>query len=310
MKRRYSITVFPELTNSRVLHKYELTWEGLFKALTKTRPDTPKKRQVLWSPALFSARRSAQDTMHISCIVLDIDDGTDFNAVTSKLNDMDVMHIAHTSYSHTDALHKFRLVLPIHAEPLEICWTYPEIVWKHYHAAATEWFRHHFGGTPDQACKDISRAYFLGGYNPNQLVSFNPSGIVYDWVAMAEKSYEYAEQAKAMAKAKADQLRAQQEAHRKYCKGRYRSHSDDAAYMAALLKTCPTTRRTLAEKLNMRIRGNRAEGFTCPLCHLNDATYFYIDPQGQAPVAFCAHENKCTSPWFHLGDLAKINGVL
>ena len=310
MERRYNITVFPKLTNSRLLYKYSLTWAGLYKALTKRRDEVEKKKQVLWSPATFAGRRAATETHGISCLVLDIDDGTNWHDVKNTLEDKDIMHIAHTSYSHTEALHKFRLVLPLHGEDNDICFTLPEEAWPHYHAAATEWFRYHFKGTPDQACKDISRAYFVGGYNPNQLTSYNPSGVVYDWVAMARKSYEHTEQVKAAAKAKAEQYRAKQEAHRQHCKGRYRSHSDDAAYIGALLRTCPETRRTLAEKLNMQIKGNRAEGFTCPICFTDDATYFYIDPQGYAPVAFCAHENKCCKPWFHLGDLARIKGVL
>ncbi|MBZ0116016.1 MAG: hypothetical protein K8H88_03400, partial [Sandaracinaceae bacterium] len=73
-----------------------------------------KKDLRIWSPTLYRTgadKRGGDNVTHLSCLVLDYDDGTsidDASEVWSKY-----FHIVHTTWSHTAEHPRFRVVLPL-----------------------------------------------------------------------------------------------------------------------------------------------------------------------------------------------------
>ena len=72
-----------------------------------------KKDFRLWAPLLFrpGGKRDAADIQHVSCLVLDYDDGSPIDEATDVWRPW--FHIIHTTWSHTPAHPKFRVVLPL-----------------------------------------------------------------------------------------------------------------------------------------------------------------------------------------------------
>ena len=77
----------------------------------------PKRDLRLWSPALYpaEARRSGDNVVHLSCLVLDYDGGTPPGAASATW--ADYFHLIHSTFSYTPERLKFRLILPL-AEPV------------------------------------------------------------------------------------------------------------------------------------------------------------------------------------------------
>lgn len=74
------------------------------------------KRDIrLWSPALYKegARRQQEDVTHISCLVMDHDDGTPLEVVREVWAGW--FHIVHTTWSHRPEHPRFRVILPLSA---------------------------------------------------------------------------------------------------------------------------------------------------------------------------------------------------
>lgn len=74
-----------------------------------------KKDLRLWSPTHYPAgsRRGGDNVLHLSCLVLDFDDGT---AIDDAVEPWDgYFHILHTTWSHRPEHPKFRLTLPLAA---------------------------------------------------------------------------------------------------------------------------------------------------------------------------------------------------
>lgn len=67
----------------------------------------------LWSPALYRAggRRQKEDVTHVSCLVMDHDDGTPIEVVQEVWAPW--FHIVHTTWSHQDSFPRFRIILPL-----------------------------------------------------------------------------------------------------------------------------------------------------------------------------------------------------
>lgn len=72
-----------------------------------------KQDLKLWSPALFTegARRKKEDVTHVSCLVMDHDDGTPIEVVREVWSPW--FHIVHTTWSHRLDHPRFRIVLPL-----------------------------------------------------------------------------------------------------------------------------------------------------------------------------------------------------
>lgn len=128
----------------------QLNGHALVEMLTTpitTRNLTDKRRLPMWSPVkLFPLRRAKVNVKSISCLVLDYDDGT---LVEDALERWSPWYcILHTSWSHTEDHHRFRVILPLQRDvtPEE----YPAL-WR--------WAEMHSGREVDKKCKDSSRAY-------------------------------------------------------------------------------------------------------------------------------------------------------
>lgn len=100
-----------------------------------------------WSPARFlpESSRSAGAVVEVSCLVLDHDGGDPEAARTSWSG---VIAVAHSTWSHTVAAPRFRVVVPL-ARPI------PAARWR----AAWAWAKRR-APDADGACKDPSRLYF------------------------------------------------------------------------------------------------------------------------------------------------------
>ncbi|MEM9069198.1 MAG: hypothetical protein AAGE52_11860 [Myxococcota bacterium] len=82
----------------------------------------------IWSPALYgeNGRRDTEHVIHVSCLVLDFDEGATMDKASSRWSD--VYHVVHTTWSHTPEAPKFRLVIPlahpVYAEDWRAFWTW------------------------------------------------------------------------------------------------------------------------------------------------------------------------------------------
>ncbi len=105
----------------------------------------------IWSPACYrsGARRGSDGVDHLSCLVLDYDDGE------TTLDDASATwerwyHIVHTTWSHSPEHPKFRVIVPL-AEPVGAAqWSR---VWS--------WAEARTGMAIDPACKSVSHTYAL-----------------------------------------------------------------------------------------------------------------------------------------------------
>lgn len=68
----------------------------------------------VWSPTLYAPgaeKRGGEHVTHLSCIVLDYDDGTSIDEASACWSQY--FHMVHSTWSHTEARPRFRLVLPL-----------------------------------------------------------------------------------------------------------------------------------------------------------------------------------------------------
>lgn len=111
-----------------------------------------KNRLEAWIPASYGGdgtRRSA-NVREVSCLVLDIEDGTTFE----KARDLwPYCRAVHTSWSHTEISPRLRLVLPL-ARPVPA--EHWKKAWKSMYVQAVK-----AGITADIKCSDPTRLYFL-----------------------------------------------------------------------------------------------------------------------------------------------------
>lgn len=73
-----------------------------------------KKDLRVWSPTLYrpgADKRGGDHVTHVSCVVLDFDDGTSIEEASRRFAHH--FHIVHSTWSHTEEHPRFRLVLPL-----------------------------------------------------------------------------------------------------------------------------------------------------------------------------------------------------
>lgn len=132
--------------------QHELSGEGLVELLTTPHQAfrvTDKRTLPMWSPVkLWPARRKKAHVVSASCLVLDYDDGTTLGSALETWAPW--YRILHTSWSHSEEQHRFRVVLPLRRDVLP-----PE------YPALWRWAEQHADRQVDKACKDISRAWAL-----------------------------------------------------------------------------------------------------------------------------------------------------
>jgi hypothetical protein len=107
----------------------------------------------LWSPTIFQGPRNNVNARELSALVLDYDDGTTPEQALAPWSGC--VAILHSSWSHTDALPKFRLVLPFSRPTPAATWS--RVWW---------WAVQRAAGSPDPRCRDPQRAYFVPAARP------------------------------------------------------------------------------------------------------------------------------------------------
>jgi hypothetical protein len=131
-----------------------------------------KDRLPLWGPTVYGPPwtergrlvcRRADNTCSVGMVVLDVDDGTPIDELLVG----DVFAIAHTSWSHTEEVPKWRVVMPL-AEPVP-AQDWPE-VWR---GVAHRW------PCVDPATKDPSRMYYVPAVRQSKPLCQGPKRLAY-----------------------------------------------------------------------------------------------------------------------------------
>lgn len=258
-----------------------LDWRGLTALLTdhvQFPVDADKRNLPAWSPAVLpeGATRANDRVEAVSCIVLDYDDGTSPDVALVPW--LDWPCVLHSSWSHSDTLTKFRLIVPLaRAVPLR-AWRW---VWS--------WAASRAAGTIDRACKDASRLYFLPAHReaaPRFALLHDPGGHLCDpdWDRQTDEALALAGRAQeaVAARARADIPPTPTAAG----KGR------DVA--RETFRRDPAARRRVADFLGAKTTAERAYGIRCPKCG-DRSVWFLLEPDKKAGCE-CNHKNSCG--WF------------
>lgn len=278
-----------------------LDWSGLVSLLTTWRhypcptafPNLDGKLALdCWSPATYPpdcSRRKKSLVASVTCLVLDFDDGLRFEQAVEVYQDFD--HIGHTSWSHAETHHKFRLILPL-AEPV------PGPVWSRawrwvledWQAKAPRDAEGKLLGTPDTACKDASRLYFLP--------AIRPGAPRYAWV---HQSY-YGPLSIPWRALPADPP------PRPIAPIRPRLVGSDQAEreIQKRLNSEPAARRDLGHVLDGAVGEELVRHVRCPSCDKR-SVWWPIRPD-RRKTASCNHRNTC-GWWGWLFDLALLSGL-
>lgn len=110
-----------------------------------------KRDLRLWSPAVYredAAERGSEGVTHVSCLVLDYDAGARIPEATAPFADH--FHLVHTTWSHTPAHPKFRVILPLAVPVPAAHW---DALWK--------WAHEKSGGEIDRAMSGHAANYAL-----------------------------------------------------------------------------------------------------------------------------------------------------
>ncbi len=140
-------------------------------ALFTTHTTRADKEGPLFSPALYHPRkqRKAENVEAVSCLVFDFDGDADPLEITRQLDEQGLCYTIYTTWSHTRAAPKFRIVIPLAAPVAGEQWQ------SFYRRAAI-----HYGqGKADPKCKDASRIFYLPACPPeheNEAWSFLQPG--------------------------------------------------------------------------------------------------------------------------------------
>ncbi len=112
----------------------------------------------VWSPTLYAPgadKRGGEHVTHLSCLVLDHDDGTRIEDVSARWSQY--FHVVHSTWSHTEARPRFRLVLP-----------FAHLVAARDWSRVWQWAAARSGHVIDAALKNPSSHYALPAVpNPN-----------------------------------------------------------------------------------------------------------------------------------------------
>ena len=169
------------------------------------------------------------------------------------------------------------------------------------------------GNEIDEVCKDVSRAYFIsyGEGNPNYWSDWSPGKAV-SFLELAKMDLQEELERRNQEELER-KIQAKKEENYRVNRLRNFSHTDWKKVLYDNLRDDPGYRLTLATNLGCKIQSGRAEGFNCPECGRNDATFFYLSPIPYSS-GFCGHRNscgdqpgKCNS--FSLYRIAKDNGL-
>ena len=104
------ITALKKIYNPKEPIFLDYSFEKLAQFIITPRNNKEKIEVPAWSPATFQGDKLTNDNVvEISCAVFDIDEGLKWKVHKYF---KEYKYIAHTSFSHSDKLHKWRLVIP------------------------------------------------------------------------------------------------------------------------------------------------------------------------------------------------------
>lgn len=282
MDKTFKISLFGN-RYARIPVTHEVTRRDLGRGLLM--PCVPyaakqKNNLPLWSPTAFDGSRSGANAQEISCLVFDLDDGTD---LLYHHNFGEYDYLFHTSFSHTKQHHKWRIILPL-ANPI------PAKDWKRAAKAAKELWDLLAGmGEPDSnALTDCARMYYRFAYPDSDAAQEIQQVYNHETGNYLDLDYSHIEEEAPPV------IRRYQ---------RWTSRRDGQKTGIEALFHNPEFRMGVANKIGARIDGNMARGIRCPSCGL-DEVYFSIDPSLSHSVTWphCNRANKC-SWWGKLEDL-------
>ena len=306
-------------TWDREVRQRALSWAQLVEVFTtfQTSPDGTKKQIPAWSPAIYKegTTRGKANVEGLSCLVLDYDEGkiTIPEAIAAWRWRAGILH---TSWSHTEEHHKFRVILPLD-EPVSVedwpgvfAWaarytrqcTNPEEVERLEDIATTAKWTH----TIDLQCKDPGRIYYVpavqGEDSPRYAEAWEADVLAQeDGPGPFLGVYEpWGRHVKAYRAQRAERERPPAPPVR-IAKASVR-HKEKARR----LRTDPGTRERLGPYLGGRIVGDAVRGVLCPRCG-RSTVWWLIDPDTKASAS-CNHSNSCG--WYgSLVELAASGGV-
>ncbi len=277
----------------------DVLWDELVVLLTRFRSyppigltSHPKLRVDCWSPASYAPsvlRRSSAAVEEVCALVLDFDNGVTFEESLRVWGEW--THIGHTSWSHTEGHHKFRLVLPLARQvpgaEWHRAWAWALALW------GEEAPRRAGGaicGTPDEKCKDASRIYFLPALRAGQeRLSWHHEGS-WGWLDIPWEDEPPAPPPapiRPVVRAVVEDWQFVREASRR-------------------LNEEPAARRDLGAALGGSVGEDRVRHVKCPQCG-EKSVWWLIRPQKKR-TASCNHRESCGG-WWWLYDLALLHGV-
>jgi hypothetical protein len=240
-----------------------------------------KLRLGCWSPTVYRRHetRGAGGVDHVTCVVLDYDDGTPIEDAMDTWEGWPLL--VHTSWSHTEDHPRFRLVLPL-AAPI------PAMAWPRVWA----WARERSGGHIDEACKDPSRLYLLP--------AVPRFGAPFHALVRGE--------GRPLLSVDLDALPGVSPPRPKPASlERVRVPEDQARLIARYrLRTSREVGERAARWLDAHLTGTRAERIPCPGCG-RPSVWFWLEP-GRMSTAVCDHRNSC-GWWGHLDELLDARSV-
>jgi hypothetical protein len=156
--RRYSVALVSGAIGSAIRETLTPTWGELSRLLTDpVKWAGEKVTAPAWLPVSIrdGAPRVRKDVnvSAVSCMVLDIDEGSALSDVVARVKGHGYRAALHTTWSHSPGQHKARVVFPF----AEDC---PADRWAEVWRCADQWARS-WGATIDASCKNPARLYFL-----------------------------------------------------------------------------------------------------------------------------------------------------
>jgi len=248
-----------------------------------------KHRLPCWSPTLYPrhATRGASSVEAVTCLVLDHDDGASIEDAVSAWEGWPLM--VHSSWSHSEAHPRFRLVLPL-AEPVPAgCWP-----------RAWAWANERAGGHIDPACKDPSRLYLRPAI-PHRTAPYQAFvrdgggpllGIDPAILATPRPSERPAERPMRAPSGHLPRVTTTPERARLVARQRLRTNRE--------------VRERAARWLGATILERRADKVVCPRCG-RPSVWFWLEP-GSMSTARCSHRESC-GWWGHLDELLDAGSV-
>lgn len=226
-----------------------------------------------WSPATYppGVNRGRSRVLAVSCLVLDYDDGTTIEAARQTWERWPA--VLHTSWSHSDEHHKFRVTLPLLRPVVAAGW--PRVFqWALDQAP-----------TIDTQCKDPSRIYFVPSHPigaPERAEVWKGAGAMLDLdpAELSETPEEYARRTRKPPKpVQIWSTMTPTQARRQ---------------LSERIKTDEHARRAIADRLGAVISEGatpRADRIPCPSCGRPSVHYLLIP--GSWNGARCSHRESC-----------------